>query len=305
MTIRPGLPLVPLLALLLAAPPAASQDAKEPASSKPAAPSKPPAGAADAAKAPAASKARVPEARSLEYARGLAPLESKAAANEQSAIALRDRVEPLADERRQVQAKIDALKSPLAAHLRKADLATTQYNKAQEAHRLARGPVPSAALLASARAEYAAAQTQIGEMKRLLTRLQVIEAQLNDAAGGAAVLDTEAATLRREIALARTRWRSLASELDTLSRTSVAATARALESSGHARAPAAKQRLAELDKASALLTAELAEAKGSLAALEKSAKETGTAGKQEAKAPAPPEPKPAQVAAKEAQREAK
>lgn len=314
MTIRPCLLLVPLISLVLAAPPAASQDAKKPASTQPAAASKPAASkpaaskpaasAASEAKAPAGSKPRPVEAASLEYARLLAPLETKAAVSQQSALALRERVEPLAVERREVQAKIDALKPPLAAHLRKADTAGTQYNKAQEAYQLNRGPLPSAALLVTARAEYAAAQTQIREMKRLLTRLQVVESQLNDAASSAALLDTEVATLKRELTPARTRWGTLRSELDTLARTAVAATGRALEASGHARPPASKQRLAELDKASALLTADLAEAKSSLAAVEQSAKDAGAA-KPEAKAPATPEPKPVKVAAKEAQREAK
>jgi chromosome segregation ATPase len=304
MTIRPCLLLVPLLSLLLTAPRAASQGVEKTGSSKPAAPVKPAPSTAPQAKAPAAAPSRSVEPRSLEYARGLGPLETKSAASEQSALALRDRVKPLADERRQLQAKIEALKVPLAAHLRKADSAALQYNKAQEAYRLERGPAPSAALLASARSEYAAAQTELGEMKRLLTRLQVIEAQLNDVASGAATLDTEVASLRRELLPARTGWSTLRSELDTLGRSSVAATARALEASGHARAPASKQRLLELERASAQLGADLSEAKSSLAAVEKSAQEAGASPKAEAQ-PAASEPKAVQVAAKEAQREAK
>lgn len=307
MTIRPRLLLVPLLSLLLVSPPAASEGAK-PAGAKPAAPGKP-AAATPAAKAPAASKAgapapsKAPEARSLEHGRALAPLETKATAVSEAAVALRERVRPLADERRQVQAKIDALKPQLAAHLRKADLDAARYNKAQEAYRVNRGPLPSAALLASARAEYAAAETQIGEMKRLLTRLQAIEAQLNDAASGAAALDTEIGALQRELTPARTRWRTLTSELDTLARKAIAATGRSVESSGYARAPAAQQRRAELDQAAAQRNADLAEARGGLAAVEQSTPDSGAAGKPQAKAPGSPESKPAPVAAKEAKRE--
>lgn len=304
MTPRPCLLLLPLASLLLVAPHAASQGAAKPASSKPVTPGKP-TEAVPQVKAPAPSKPKAGDARSVEYAQSLAPLETKASANGQAAVALSARVKPLADERRQVQAKIDALKQPLAVDLRKADAAAAAYDKAQQANRAGRGPAPSPALLASARADYAAAQAKVSEAKALLTRLQAIEAQLNEAALSAATLDAQSSALERDLTPARTRWRTLTSELDTLSRTAIAASGRALENSGHARPPAARQRLAELEKASAQLTADLAEASSSLAAVEKSAKDAGASAKQEAKPTSVPGSKPAKVAVKEAKRDAK